>query len=583
MRAEIIGASNRGGASRLLALCIVALTYLPAVALTSPIASAAARATDDTKHAVHLASPAVVRIIMQVKAQVTCTTCDGGGSVVEPSADQVYIDTFSGSGAFVSPDGYILTADHVVNADLSLVGQAADDYATANGIAQADAENTFYAAYDAGQVHIDYQSQTRRVFLSTGYTGTLTARSQLKGFDVQSVAASSPEERQDTAILKINVHDMPFLTLAPKSSISVQDTVTAVAYPGDADTADFPALLTPSATDANSLSSLLTPTVETGSIIKQDTLDDGSVAYETTDISFHGSSGGAVINASGQIVGFVDRFTSDPSSNRVTILYSSDTAAIYTKKAGIPASPSGAFMSKWTQAINEYDATTSCHFSRAATDLTALHTAYPQFGGVQPYLDDANAKATPATCATASSGGQSALIVVIGVASGMLVIALTVLLIVLLRRRRSGVAASALAGGYGMQPAPTLPGAYPPPGPTGGYPQLGYPPAQAPYPPGGSPAPQLQTPRTVQYPPAFGQPQVQPPPPAIRQAGPMQPPRPGDPDARTVLAPRPKPADAGLGGQPPSTASSGTPRRCPNGHDVANVGATYCPVCGAPL
>ena len=55
-------------------------------------------------------------------------------------------------------------------------------------------------------------------------------------------------------------------------------------------------------------------------------------------------------------------------------------------------------MSLWTKAINEYDATGPCHWTQAYQDLQKLHDEYPQFGEIQPFLKNAQSRATPSEC-----------------------------------------------------------------------------------------------------------------------------------------------------------------------------------------
>jgi S1-C subfamily serine protease len=86
-------------------------------------------------------------------------------------------------------------------------------------------------------------------------------------FGVESIVVRSPHEkfgystlpamlRDDVAIVKIGAHDLPYLTLASASTIHVQDSVTALAFPGDADLDNFPVLLDPTRSDVNTLNSL---------------------------------------------------------------------------------------------------------------------------------------------------------------------------------------------------------------------------------------------------------------------------------------------------------------------------------------
>src|SRR5215469_1215235 len=74
--------------------------------------------SDPVVRAVDIAKPAVVRIITQVVGRLT-VTFSTGQSVTFPQTPQNgvngYVLALSGTGAFISAHGDILTADHVVN------------------------------------------------------------------------------------------------------------------------------------------------------------------------------------------------------------------------------------------------------------------------------------------------------------------------------------------------------------------------------------------------------------------------------------------------------------------------------------
>jgi len=632
-------------AIRALAALALASAWLSAAVAWAPQAAAHAADGSDTHHAVHLASPAVVRIVLGVSGHVTCIACLNGQTVREPSDGSEYAYAFSGSGAFISPDGYIMTADHVVDPDsarFAVVDAAISDFAQQAGISQDAATKIFEQADSNGQ--LDYSSvqiTDQRVYLSTDYTGQLQSAGEVISYPIQRIAASSPIDQQDTAIIKVDAQDMPFLQLAAASEVNVQDTVTAVAYPGDADPTSgsdnnsFDQLLDPSATSATTLNNLLTPTVETGSIIAQKTVTANTAAYETTGISNHGSSGGAVINSDGKIVGFVDRFSST-DSDRVTILVASSVVAKYAAQAGVPAAPTGQFMTQWSKAITEYDTPGACRYTNAARDLQQLAAQYPKFAAVKQYAQDAQAKITPSDCPAPASQNRGLLYGVAG-GGGLLAAIVVGLLVWLVRRGKRPAPAPAVvhAGGYGMPAAPSVPlgpgqmppmgqsggqyGAYAPPSvpltsaypgtaappsvPLTGYPgypgylgtpaptQAAYGPTTPPQSPGFPGAPyQPYAPQPQQFqsaPGGYGQ-QSFPsgvteaqaaPAPGYGQSGVQQPFSSGAAYGQAPLNPA-YPAY----GQPPAQsaqpAAQPTQAYCANGHAVPDPAAQFCPFCG---
>src|SRR5438128_2243341 len=134
--------------------------------------------SDPIVRAVDIAKPAVVRIITKAQATVVVhfQSATGGTSDVtfpENHAKPYQVGT-SGSGTFISSNGDILTADHVVQPDQAIQQTAAPD--VTNYIHQhlGDPNATVdqvAAALETGQIKSDitYASKTSDVYLSTDY------------------------------------------------------------------------------------------------------------------------------------------------------------------------------------------------------------------------------------------------------------------------------------------------------------------------------------------------------------------------------------------------------------------------------
>ena len=572
------------GASLSLLAALMAMALTPLLAL-APVAAAhpathSAAGDGTNRHGVNLASPAVVRIVSEVDGQVICKGCNEGSDITFPLDGSTYALAFSGSGAFISSDGYVLTADHVVDYDnndqiiLDFFNEAVNEFAQATGTSQNDAQAIFLQLVNENLISIPTKVVSQKVFLSTAYTGSLTNPAGVTSYDITRIVANSPVDKQDVAVVKVEAKDMPYLQLAPANSVKVQDTITAVAYPADADTGDFTALLSPSSGgNVNTANSLLTASVNTAQVTGQKTFSDGTPVYETSGLANHGSSGGPVIDTQGRIIGVVDAIaiSSGQEDTRVVYLIPSDVAAQYVRQAG--ATTGGTFMTQWTKAISEYDATGPCHFTNAKRDLTNLKNSYPAFGGVTPYLTDAQSKATAAECPAPGPN----LAVIGGICGGLLllVIIVAVLIFALTRRGKKPQPAPVVAGAYGTAPnvyAQQTPGQLPPstPGytPQPSAPVSGYAPTVPPSGPGAPyAAPQAPTPQPQAYP--QPQPQQQAYTPQPRQA-PTQP-APAQPVQQPMQQPAPTP-------QPGAAPAA---RFCANGHAVTDPNAQFCPVCGA--
>jgi S1-C subfamily serine protease len=545
-----------------------------------------ADSTSDANYAVQVDSPAVVRIVSVVDAQLICHGCLDGVDLVSPQTGAFQFFT-SGSGVFISPDGYILTADHVVDhsinnpEDASLIANAAvSDIAQRFGVSQSTVMQFLQQHIDS--IEIPMQVQSQQVFLSTAYTGQLQNTAQVTSYQVVRIVVNSPVNKQDVAIIKVEAQDMPYLQLATTSSVNVGDAVTAIAYPADADAVlnggDFTSLLNPTQSDINTINSLLTASVNNGAVTAQKNLSDGTPIYETSGISAQGSSGGPVIDQQGQIIGFVD---AGPPTDRLTFIIPSSVVVDYVRQAGIANPGSATFMSLWTKSMTAYYATGSCHWTHAFQDLTKLHNQYPQFGGIEPFLQNAQAKATPAECPAPAKplaiNLHSGLVLGMLSGSGVLLLALigSLFLLITRRRKRAAQVSVSVPGG----PAPTAPAV---PGGTPSFPPTGNGPISMPHltvpltPPanGSQPGSASPVPTGAAFPPPT-MPVFTPIGPAISNP--------------TANAPISNGGSAGMGtsAMPPVSQPAVNPatpgRRCLLGHTVSDETARFCPQCGTPV
>jgi hypothetical protein len=173
-------------------------------------AQRAQAASSAAQQAVQLDSPAVTRIVSVVNASLICSGCASDGSDIHsPSDGGTFTYYSSGSGAFITPDGAILTADHVVDHSMNnsdevgfIEQQAAQDIATQPQYNVTSDQALQYLQSHPSRVAITFKVIFQKAFLSTAYTGNLPDTRHVYAFAITSTIASSPVDKQDTAILR---------------------------------------------------------------------------------------------------------------------------------------------------------------------------------------------------------------------------------------------------------------------------------------------------------------------------------------------------------------------------------------------
>ncbi len=407
---------------------------------------------DPVVRAVDIAKPAVVRIFTQFTAQLAVRFSTQ--TVTFPQSSSGYRLTFSGSGTFISSHGDILTADHVVNPphdqQLSQVldMQAAPDIA--NYINQTLKQNPSVTQDQVTQELIsgqlssspNYGTPLSVAFLSTDYTGPLTATNinnvpASYQAPIDRIEAESPVDQKDLAIVHTNLTDMASVQLGDSSTVQQQDMLTIIGFPGNGDVSNLP-------------TNLLTSSVNQIIVSSIKTTDQGAQVIQVGGNVEHGDSGGPALDSNGNVVGIVSFGLSTPDSPGSTeFLEASNSARDLAQNIHLDTTP-GRFEKAWTQAFDDYAATTPGHWHKAAQEFAALQTNYSQFKAIQPYLQFAQTQAKqengqqPASTSTPTSGSRPATASVsspfsFAIIAGVVVIVLAILALLFftLRRRRN--------------------------------------------------------------------------------------------------------------------------------------------------
>src|SRR5690348_10461805 len=160
-------------------ICLNILALLGSAATTYASSTPGGNIGDPVVRAVDIAKPAVVRIITVIDGRLT-VHFSGSPAVTFPLDGTLYHMGLSGSGAFISAHGDILTADHVVNPPPEVLDEFAAPEVTQyynQHSSNPASQDQITQALITGQLPSDphFGTPSTEVFLSTDYTGSLSA------------------------------------------------------------------------------------------------------------------------------------------------------------------------------------------------------------------------------------------------------------------------------------------------------------------------------------------------------------------------------------------------------------------------
>lgn len=358
--------------------------------------------SDPVVRAVDIAKPSVVRIITTLPSHLIVHLSQGDvtfpqqDSTSQVAVDGAYMLQVSGSGAFITSQGDILTADHVVNPPKDqemtqfLDKVAAPDvakYMNKQGGNQVTADQV-EQQLDSGQLRStpSFDQATSEVLLSTDYTGPLDAASFRDipasiHKTVDKIKAQSTVDQKDIAIVHAPFTDTPSIQLGDSSTVQTQDVLTIIGFPGNGDVSNKP-------TD------LLTSSVNKINVSSIKSTDTGAPLIQVGGNVEQGDSGGPALDSNGNVVGIVSfGIVSNPGAPAGTsFLQASNSARDLVKSVGLDTTP-GTFQKLWSQSFTSYAATTAGHWGQAQKGFEQLSTNYPDFKAVTRYLDYARTQA----------------------------------------------------------------------------------------------------------------------------------------------------------------------------------------------
>lgn len=441
-------------------LCLNILGLLGSTATTYAGNNPGGNVGDPVVRAVDIARPAIVRIITFVDGRLTVHF--SSQSVTFPLTGNSYQLTLSGSGAFISAHGDILTADHVVNPPAEVLDElAAPDvtqYYNQHSGTQAT-QDQITQALISGQLPSDahYGTPSSQAYLNIYYTGPLSATNvqnipQADFAPVDRIEQQSPVNDKDVAIIHVsNMNDMASIQLDDSSTVQPQDQLTIIGFPGNGDVSSIP-------TD------LLTPSVNAVTVSSLKTTNTGAPLIQVSGNVEQGDSGGPGLDSNGNVVGIVSFGATGQGST--SFLQASNSARGLVQKLHLDTTP-GRFEKEWKQAFTDYSANTAGHWHKALQEFEQIAANYPAFKAIMPYLNYARDQAKNEPLSQPQSQPKSSTSFLDGMVAnkwvilgaGVVILLVLVLLLfagVVLRRRRGTQIPNTLSTGQPFNAAPTV-------------------------------------------------------------------------------------------------------------------------------
>jgi hypothetical protein len=262
----------------------------------------------------------------------------------------------TGTGFFITGDGYIATNAHVVS---DIYG--GDDRAKKQ-LTEA-AQREIYSHYrDVLSRMTD--AQLDRIMAELKLT-KLDRRSYVvlpngDRLDYQIVQTGVPGSGRDCAIIKVKTQNAPALPIGDSTKSQVEDHIVVIGYPGVAD-----------AKDLLDEKSELQPSVTDGAISALKHATTGEQILQISAPITHGNSGGPAIDQHGNVVGLATFGTEVQGFN---FLVASATLMDFVKEAKVELKPS-ATLKQWQKGLEHYWAD---EYTDAIKDFEDVETSWPQ-------------------------------------------------------------------------------------------------------------------------------------------------------------------------------------------------------------
>jgi S1-C subfamily serine protease len=305
--------------------------------------------------------------------------------------------TASGSGFFITSDGYVATNCHLIDRDESFIRRqfiltAFRQISEASIAALESAWATHFNEQQRSLLANTYASVYSRLFSMILYdvkrniyvvyrSGNADHQSDTVKKAARIVVKGQPMPGKDIAILKVQVPAaMPMLTLASPDLPEVGQQLYVFGYPGPVTNNDFV-----------SAESAIEPTLTTG-IISAIKKSVGGWPLIQMDANInHGSSGGPVCNDKGEVVGLTTFGSLENTGGLAAGLNFAVPVSIldeFVDSAGIKPAP-GPLTDLFARALGYYE---QHQYRSALHEFQKVSRQNPQFPGINAYITDCTKK-----------------------------------------------------------------------------------------------------------------------------------------------------------------------------------------------
>jgi len=276
----------------------------------------------------------------------------------------------TGTGWFMTPDGYIATNAHVV-ADI----KNGDDVAKSALLQQLykDIQKQYgaeLAKMTPAQLDV-IQRSIKLVSVESRHYVVMPDGTKLD-YDIKEYG--KPGTGNDCAIIKVKIENAPTLPIGDSTRSQVEDHIVVIGYPG---VADF--------TDLLDDKSQLQASVTDGAISSLKKASTGEQILQISAPITHGNSGGPAIDQHGNVVGLAT-FGNEGDVQGFNFLVASSTLMELVKKAKIEPKPSDTNKA-WNTGLEHYWAD---EYTDAIHDFEEVQLLFPTHSEAAGFIKNAN-------------------------------------------------------------------------------------------------------------------------------------------------------------------------------------------------